>query len=282
MGADTSVEHVIGPYRITAATAFGPRLLGLSIDGAGDMFARLPADVVIERADGDFHFRGGHRLWAGPERPATTYAPDDHACVVTTGPDALTVEAPPDAAGLIKRLEVSVTNSSGLSVDHRLTNGGAGEIRIAPWAITQLALGGTALLPLGASSGLDEPQPDRSLVLWPYTSLADSRISWSDRAVAIEASPGPRLKLGSGPNPRRLGYLRDGFLFMKETETAIGDYPDRGAVGQVFVADQFCELETVGVLALLAPGDTAAHRETWHLTPCADLEAAHRLVGGTS
>lgn len=281
MGADTSVEHVIGPYRITAATAFGPRLLGVSIDGAGDLFARLPADVVIESATGDFHLRGGHRLWAGPERPPITYASDDHACVVTTGLDALTVEAPPDAAGLIKRLDVSLTEGGGLSVDHRLTNDGASEICVAPWAITQLALGGTALLPVGAAARHDGPQPDRSLVLWPYTSLTDSRISWSDRTVAIDASPGPRLKLGSGPNPRRLGYLRDGFLFMKEIEAATGDYPDRGAVGQVFVAEQFCELETVGVLALLAPGDTATHRETWHLTACADLDTAHRLVRGT-
>ena len=280
MGADNSVEHVIGPYRITAATAFGPRLLDLSIDGTGDLFARLPADVVIAHVAGDFHFRGGHRLWAGPERPPITYAPDDHACVVTTEVDSLTVEAPPDAAGLIKRLDVSLTDG-GLSVDHRLTNGGADELRVAPWAITQFALGGTAILPLGAATDPDALQPDRCLVLWPYTRLTDHRISWSDKSVAIDASPGPRLKLGSGPNPRRLGYLRDGLLFMKEIEAAIGDYPDRGAAGQVFVAEQFCELETVGLLSLLAPGDTAAHRETWQLMPCADLDAAHRLVGGT-
>lgn len=280
MGADNSVEHVIGPYRITAATAFGPRLLDLSIDGAGELFARLPPEVAVAHPAGDFHFRGGHRLWAGPERPPITYAPDDHACVVTTEVDGLAVEAPPDAAGLIKRLDVSLTEG-GLSVDHRLTNGGAFELRVAPWAITQFALGGTALLPLGAAADPDALQPDRSLVLWPYTRLTDHRISWSDRTVAIDASPGPRLKLGSGPNPGRLGYLRDGFLFLKEIETAIGDYPDRGAVGQVFVAERFCELETVGALSVLTPGDTAVHRETWRLLPCGDLDTAHRLVGGT-
>ena len=55
---------------------------------------------------GTYRFHGGHRLWAAPEVPAITYAPDDHPCAVTTGDDGLTIRAPVDAAGLIKDVSV--------------------------------------------------------------------------------------------------------------------------------------------------------------------------------
>jgi hypothetical protein len=42
-------------------------------------------------------------------------------------------------------------------------------------------------------------------------------------------------------------------------------YPDLGAAIQVFVCDDFCELETLGPLRDVAPGDVARHRERWLL-----------------
>ena len=96
----------------------------------------------------------------------------------------------------------------------------------------------------------------------------------------ITAAAGPRLKLGSGPAPGRLGYLLDGHLFTKAV-TAAGDgerRPDRGAVGQVFVDDRFCELESVGPLTDLEPGATGSLVERWELAPCRDLAEAERRV----
>ena len=124
-------------------------------------------------------------------------------------------------------------------------------------------------------------QPDRSVALWPYTSLADSRITWGERAVLVSATPGPRCKIGSGPSPGKLGYLLDGHLFTKEIRSAgSGSYPDRGAVAQVFTDEHFCELESVGEIRRLESGDRSTHREVWSVLSCDDIETALREVAG--
>ena len=85
------VEIELGRYRIRVATAFGPRVLGLSCDGGPEIFASLP-EVVIDRPDsGVYRFRGGHRLWASPELPPITYAPDDEPCSVTREDESISI-----------------------------------------------------------------------------------------------------------------------------------------------------------------------------------------------
>jgi hypothetical protein len=276
-----TIDLKIGPYFLTAATAFGPRLVGLRRQNGPQILAQLGDEVVVEHSNsGTYRFHGGHRLWAAPEVPSITYASDDHACVVTSGADRLTITAPVDAAGLIKELRVSL-ESQRLVIDHQLMNAGLEPMSIAAWGITQLRLGGVALVPFGSPPFPDEFQADRSLVLWPYTDLADPRLRWLERAAAVEAVAGPRLKIGSGPSPGRLGYLIDGHLFTKEiTPAGAGVYTDRGAVGQVFVEGWFCELESVGPLSSLQPGSSISHREVWEITRCADLTTAYRHVLG--
>jgi hypothetical protein len=280
----TRIAVRIGPYRLEAATEFGPRLTGLRRDEGPELFAQLDSDVAIDHPDsGTFRFHGGHRLWAAPEIPAITYAPDDHPCDVSAGSDELTITAPTDAAGLVKQLSVRL-DGNGLVVDHRLTNAASESAAVASWAITQFRLGGLALLPIGPGTAGDEFQADRSLVLWPYTDLTDPRLSWQERAVVVEAAAGPRFKIGSGPSPGRLGYLIDRQLFTKQiTSAGAGSYADRGAVGQVFVEDSFCELESVGPIVALELGSSVTHREIWEVTDCADLATAYdRLVNEAS
>jgi hypothetical protein len=243
------------------------------------MFARLGPEVVIKHPDsGIYRFRGGHRLWAGPEVPAITYAPDDHPCRVTSGSDRVVVTALPDKAGLAKVLEVSLADGR-LIVDHLISNAGTNPVSIAPWGITQFRLGGVALIPIGTEVVHDPFQADSSLVIWPYTDLTDPRLSWRRQAAIVEGTPGPAFKVGSGPDPGRIGYLFDRLLFIKEVLPAgIGDYSDRGAVAQVYVEKSFCELESVGPVAALDPGSSVSHREIWEVTECADLATAYDRV----
>jgi hypothetical protein len=243
------------------------------------MFARLGPEVVIKHPDsGIYRFHGGHRLWAGPEVPAMTYAPDDHPCLVASDSDHVVVTALPDKAGLAKVLEVGLADGR-LIVDHRISNAGTNPVSLAPWGITQLRLGGVALIPTTTGRGQDPFQADSSLVIWPYNDLTDPRLSWRKRAAIIEATPGPRLKIGVGPNPGCLGYLIEHQLFIKEIVPAgSGTYPDRGAVGQVFVEDSFCELESVGPIVVLEPGSSVSHRESWEVSECADLATAYDRV----
>lgn len=279
LATPSRVTYCLGSYEVTVPTRFGPRLLGLKADGSSELLVRLDPEVTIDGGErGTFHFRGGHRLWVSPERPELTYAPDDEPCTVSYENGVLRVVGPTDRVGFKKEIDVR-SGEEGLVVDHALTWDGVGSVTAGAWAITQFPLGGTALLPVGARADSSPLQADRSLVLWPYTDLADPRLSFGPGAAVVQARRGVRFKLGSSPVPGRLGYLRDGWLFTKTVEAVTdGDYPDRGAVGQVFVNDEFCELESLGPLAEMQPGDTLHHREVWQVGECPGVDSALERV----
>ncbi len=276
------MEAQIGRYRVEVATGFGPRVTALSIDEGPELLARLDPGIGLALDGGGFYrFHGGHRLWAAPEIPEVSYAPDGHECSVRGDGETVVASAPVDQAGLLKEISVSATaGGDALVVEHLLTRRGR-PVDVAPWAITQLPLGGTAIIPVDGPDG--GPQANRSLVLWPYTDLRDDRIGWRRDLVLVDATDGPPVKLGSGPAPGRLGYLRQGLLFVKEVPPARGSsYPDRGAVGQVYIGRGFCELESIGPLVQLVDGASVAHRETWTVRECRDLETACEIVSGTA
>lgn len=272
------MEATLGRYRIEVATEFGPRITSLRREDGPEILARLGPEAVLEHDEGPYHFRGGHRLWAAPEIAAVTYAPDDHECDVSETADSIVVTGPPDVAGLTKEVSISADDES-LVVDHRLTGSGPGRA-VAPWALTQLPLGGTAILPVVGDDSA--PEANRYLVIWPYSSVEDRRVTLCDDVLEIEARVGPPLKFGSGPTPGRLGYYADGLLFMKEIESAVDrEVPDFGAVAQVYVGSAFCELESVGGLTDLSDGTAGTLRERWTVIDCGDLEAAVKLTLGT-
>jgi hypothetical protein len=249
---------------VFVTTSVGPRILGL-VGSEGNVLAVLPQEAGLEHPSGRrFRFVGGHRLWAAPEVPATTYEPDDRPCTVTEAEDGIRVEAPADGAGLARAIEVR-RSLDGWVVDHAIRNLSPATVTMAPWAITQLRPGGEAILPLGPMG--DGPQADRSLVLWPYTDPGDPRIAFRRNEVRIRAVPGPApIKVGAAPSEGRVAYRLGGEVFEKRVAVdPRAPYPDRGAAVQVYLGDDFCELETVGPLRAVDPGDEATHRERWAL-----------------
>jgi hypothetical protein len=202
---------------------------------------------------------------------------------VTSSADGFTVRAPADLAGFVKQIQV-MSQGDGLLVDHRLTNAGLAPREAAAWSITQFPLGGRALMPVAGLETGDPFQADASVIVWPYTNMADPRLSWIGRLALIKATVGPRFKIGSAPEPGRLGYHREGYLFIKGIPANDGSaYSDRGAVGQIFVEDNFCELESLGPLHCLQPGESLSHRETWEAAECASLELAReRTLDGVA
>jgi len=275
-----ALDLELGPYRLSVATGFGPRVLGMRLGAGPEIFANLSPEVVIDLpGSGTYTFRGGHRLWASPEIPGVTYAPDDEPCRVVSEEDDVVIIGPTDRAGLTKSIAIHLAGDR-LVVDHTLGNAGTASREVGPWAITQLRLGGVALVPTG-SPVADGPQASHSLILWPYTDLSDPRLSWRLGSLVVEAKAGPPLKLGVGPAPSRLGYLIDGHVFIKELPpSGPGVYPDRGAAAQIYLNEDFCELESVGPVSALEPGASISHREVWVVETCEDVDAAHRRVVG--
>ncbi len=253
---------------LVISTSVGPRILGL-FNGGANVLAVLP-DSTIDRPDGGpFRLLGGHRLWAAPEVPRITYEPDDRPCVATEVDAGVRVEAPADGAGLIKAIEIRRAEAEWI-VDHEIRNDSAVPIALAPWAITQFPLGGEVVVP--TSTNVTGPRADRALVLWPYTDPSDGRLHLSLDDVRVDAVPGPRrLKIGLAPGDGGLSYRMDHDVFEKlAVVDPSASYVDLGAAIQVFVCDEFCELETLGPIQEVAPGEATRHRERWTLRPARD------------
>ena len=268
----TEVE--VGSYRLGIANDFGPRIVSLRRGESPELLAELGHEHALEHPGGIYRFHGGHRLWAAPEDPEVTYANDDHECKVSVEGDTVTLLGPPDRAGLIKSIVVTGRDDS-LMVEHRITGGEVSQ-QLAAWAITQFPLGGTAILSLaGEDTG---PRPNRSLVLWPYTNLDDPRLRFGEAVALVATEEGSPLKLGFGPMPQRLGYFRDGWLFIKENGSTLrGEVPDFGATSQVYLGQGFCELESVGELVDVSE-QPASVSELWSVLACGDEDTALDLM----
>ncbi|MGB8361805.1 MAG: hypothetical protein WCE80_10445 [Acidimicrobiia bacterium] len=273
------MELTLGRFVVEAAVEFGPRVTGMRVQGGENFLAVLSPDVVVGEPDDPYRLMGGHRVWASPEVPNITYAPDGHECSVSSEGESLTIRAGEDRVGIVK--EISVTRrGKRLEVVNRLQLTRPLGTSFAAWAITQFPQGGTAIIPLAGDE--TAPLPNRRLVLWPYTSLVDPRVTVRSDVVLMDASGDDQIKLGTGPSPGRLGYWRDGWLFMKTVEDATGhEVPDMGANGQVYVGNGFCELESVGGAVAATEGAVATVSEVWSLLECPDLDSAVAWTTGS-
>jgi hypothetical protein len=258
-----------GGPRVAVTTELGPRILAVTLaDGTGEgLLAALPELTIDTPGQPPFRMVGGHRLWAAPEVPATTYLPDDGPPEVTRAADSVTFSEL-QATGLRKTVRVAPTPHS-VVIDHILSNQGAETAQVAPWAITMLTPGGEAWLPryMGRSDA-GGYQANGSLVLWPYTRFDDARLVPGDpvtRVLAIAGSEG-RVKIGLQGRPGWAAYRRADALLVKRFAWLEGEtYPDMDASVQCYSCGDFIEVETLGPLVTLSPGESTTHRETWTL-----------------
>jgi hypothetical protein len=248
----------------------GPRIIGLALQGGDDLFVKIPDITLTCPGEKDHSLRGGHRLWYAPEEPRRTYLPDDEPVAIAEVDNGVLVTQPVETrTGIQKSLTITLLGQDARAiVDHTLHNLGKGSVELAPWAITQLKPGGTAILPQ-TTAPADEygVLPNRQIVLWPYTPINSPHIAWGDRFVFIEATlESDALKIGF-PNPVGwLGYALGDTLFVKQASyqpDAI--YFDRQSSSECYCNPHFLELETLGPRVTLAPGESVTHRETWAL-----------------
>jgi hypothetical protein len=248
----------------------GPRIVRLMLAGSDENLLAETPDVQWPTPYGDFHLRGGHRLWHAPEAfPRTSY-PDDAGLTVEEVEGGVRLSGPVEPhTGVRKSIEIHLCeDGAGATLVHVLSNAGAWPVELAPWAITQLPLGGVAVLPQRiALPDLAGLAPDRHLALWPYASWQDPRLRLYDDYVLVEGAPRmPPVKIGYLNERGWAAYARAGVLFVKRFEPRPGSvYPDRGCNVEVYCSDRCLELETLAPLCTLEPGQTATHVETWRI-----------------
>jgi hypothetical protein len=183
------------------AYSIGPRILGLSFDGCPNLLAELPEHTAL-RPDGKaYHFYGGQRLWRSPEDPMLSYDLEDGPVEILPVEHGFKIKKLADTvSGLEKAFRVVLPDQSPkVVITHELKNCNSSPVKCAPWVITQLRPGGTAVLPLNdTDTGL---LPNQNLVLWPCTDLANRNVQLGRRFLLLKASMVSPFKVGFA-NPK--------------------------------------------------------------------------------
>jgi len=246
------------------------RIMALTPAGGTNLLAHIPDFHTVPTPYGEFHFRGGHRLWHAPESIPRTYIPDAAELTITDLADGVLLEAPTEVGtGIRKRIEIRLApDKPSVTLTHTITNDGLWAVVLAPWAITQLRLGGTAILPMPV--GFADPAGllhNRQFSFWPYTRLNDPRLKLDDNVVLFKADPlVPPFKLGYFNPHGWLAYWLDGVLFRKIFDVHAGlPHPDNNCNAEMYCNDQFVELESLGPLTTLPPRASIDLVETWEL-----------------
>ena len=279
---ETALRISNDTVHLVVSTEVGPRILFYGFPGKENEFHEVPDHSGLG-GDGIFKVYGGHRLWVSPE-VARTYYPDNVPVLVRSNGEGFVFTAPPESeppgTNLQKEIEIRLAETgSRVTVTHRIRNLGKRATRMAPWALSVMAGGGRAILPLPARAPIsaDRLSPEGVLALWCYTDLADVRWRLGTRYIQLHQAkyPASRFKEQKGGifNPFGWGaYFRSNHLFVKKASVEKGArYPDSGCNFEVYTDEHSLELETLGPLRSLKPGETAEHTEQWWLFK--DIEA---------
>ncbi|MCE2466695.1 MAG: hypothetical protein J4G06_01630 [Caldilineaceae bacterium] len=252
----------------------GPRIVSVSLPGRHNMFGQLSHEMGQTGGD-EFRLYGGQRLWSAPEENSVfTYFPDNGPAEVSQPDDGTLAFTAPVEPGNGVQKELVLTPSAdqaSIQVLHRITNRGTEPIRLAPWAVSVMNLHGTAIVPLPPFGSHDDfLAPVSNLVLWAYTDLTDPRWTVGSKYVLLrqDAGAGTPQKLGLRVAQGWSAYVLDEVLFVKTfADQAEAEYPDLNSNVEIYTDARFLEVETLGPLASLAPGESATQTETWHLVP---------------
>jgi hypothetical protein len=279
-----------GEVEAIVTSDVGPRIMRYGFVGGQNFFKEFTAQLG-QSGEAAWQPRGGHRLWFAPEDPVKTYAPDNGPVRIDTKDGVVEATAPVEPlTGLEKRLAVKMAESgTGVEVAHHIRNAGKKPFELAPWALTMLAQGGVGIH--GFPPRGTHPEmllPTNPLVMWAFTNLSDVRWKLLEKYLVLRQDPQNSVtqKLGSFNRDTWGAYLLNGELFVKSlrAEGDIASYPDCGCSFETFTNADFLELETLGPLTRLHPGETVTHTERWtahrgvHISQWDDAEL-DRVVG---
>ena len=258
-----------GEVELIVTGDVGPRIIRFGFIGDDNEFGEF-AEQVGRVGGSEWRIYGGHRLWHSPEDKGRTYCADNGPVKVVEENGTVRVIQPPEATtGIQKEITIVLDPaSSQVEVQHFLRNVGLWPVELAPWALSVMAPGGMGIVPQPTKAHPDRLLPNRVLVLWPYTDMTDTRIQWGSRFIFLRQDEKAQTptKIGLSADDGWSAYLCKGHLFLKTFEYIEGaNYPDHGCSLEMYTNDRMLELETLGPLQRLAPGDVVEHVEHWFL-----------------
>ncbi len=261
-----------GTVELVVTTDIGPRILHYGFPGDESILGLCPPGAKMSTELGDWRPIGGHRLWTAPEAIPRSYVPDNDPvrCEKLSDLSVRLTQPVEPQTGILKEMTVTLDpKGAGVIVLHRVTNTLRWGIDLAPWALTIMNGGGAVIIPQEPyRSHDDELLPARAMVLWGYTDLSDPRFAIGKKLLRLrtDASLAEPQKIGVANKCGWAAYLRGSTLFVKQFPYRDGlTYPDCGCNCESYTAGSFVELESVGPMHRLEPGQSAEHTEVWHL-----------------
>lgn len=259
-----------GIVDLVVTTDVGPRIIRFGFAGEENEFKEY-LDMLGKTGGGKWRIYGGHRLWLAPEDKARTYVPDNTPVKLEEHEKFVRVIQPADKlTGIQKEMDISLFHKkSAAKIVHRLVNTNNHDVELAPWALSVMAPGGTAILPLPPHGTHEENLlPSATLALWAYTDMTDARWTWGSQFILLNqhrAFKTPQ-KIGLRNTVNWMAYARMTHVFVKLFTYMTGkEYPDFGSSVEVFTDLEMLELETLGCMTALKPGKSIEHGERWML-----------------
>ncbi|MCL2088173.1 MAG: hypothetical protein FWH14_01685 [Oscillospiraceae bacterium] len=261
----------------------GPRVIGYNLVGKENiMFQDTDRAIMQDGAEFDryygdgskWYIYGGHRLWVSPEHPVKSYYPDnDEVEHEIIGNTVILKNTPQKGNNIQYTITLSLAeNSSKLDVKHEIKNTAQTEQTFAPWALTVMAPGGTGITPMPkTATGL---LANRVLSLWDYSPMNDKRVYWGRDFITLTHDKNAEhpFKYGINLVDGWAAYLNKGQVFLKKfIHNNDGTYPDYGVSFESYTCAAFQEVESLGEIKTVKPGDIVSHSESWELFACDDI-----------
>lgn len=259
-----------GQVEVIVTGDVGPRIIRYGFIGGQNLLKEYP-EQLGKSGEKEFQLRGGDRVWKAPEDPVATWAPDNVPVKVEKTNTGVIATAPVEPlTGLQKQIAVEMSASgSAVTVTHRIANKTLFPLEFAPWALTMMAPGGTAITgfpPRGKHPvNLEATNP---LVMWAYTDLSDKRWTFTKKYLMLRQDPkiSDAQKLGMFTVNTWAAYVLNGEAFVKQYQADPSKtYPDFGCSFETFTNNEFLEVETLGPMTKLQPGQSVTHVERWGL-----------------
>ena len=261
-----SNEHV----ELIVTTDIGPRIIRFGFVGQQNEFAEF-ADMMGKIGGDEWRIYGGHRLWHAPEAQPRSYIPDNQPITIEQHDDFVRLIQPTETAtGIQKEIDIYLLpDRAHVRVVHCMYNRGLWDVELSPWALSVMAPGGKAIIPLPPRGSHEENLlPTSILAIWAFTDLSDPHWTLGRQYVILrqDTSKTQPQKIGVMATDGWAAYFNKGHVFVKTFDFKSGAvYPDFGCSVESFTNETFLELETLGPLTVLAPGESVEHLENWSL-----------------
>jgi len=256
---------------------FGPRIIHYSLLGAPNIMFTNDRQVNIKKGE-DFdrtfypgaywNIYGGNRLWVSPEVMPDTFYPDHDQVAVRTVPGGAIFTCQPQIHNKVQ-LSIQVCleeESSRAFLAYTVKNVDTVPKTMAAWSVTAVDAGGREIIPQPTvKKGV---LPNRVVSLWDYSDMNDPRIYWGKDFIIVKHDPAiaKPVKIGINNVDGWACYVNKGQCFVcRYDHDPAGVYHDFGASYESFANGDYLEMESVGPLQQIVPGEAAIHHEVWDL-----------------